>query len=79
MRAPTLLIVGGADPVVLDLNRAAHAQLGAASALEIVPRATHLFREPGALDRVAVLATRWFARHLAAAAHARAELTDGRA
>ena len=64
VRAPTLLIVGGHDPQVLTLNRAALAQLGAAARLEIVPDATHLFVEPGALERVASLAAAWFVRHL---------------
>jgi pimeloyl-ACP methyl ester carboxylesterase len=63
--SPTLLIVGGSDPVVLDLNRQANAQLRAVSRLEIVPGATHLFEEPGALETVADLARDWFTRHLA--------------
>ena len=62
--APTLLIVGGDDPVVVDLNRKAYAQLTCAKQLEIVPGATHLFEEPGALDEVARLAAAWFVRHL---------------
>jgi putative phosphoribosyl transferase len=61
---PTLLIVGEQDPVVLDLNRQAGAQLGGESELAVVPGATHLFEEPGALERVAELATDWFTRHL---------------
>lgn len=56
VRCPTLLIVGAADPVVLDLNRDALAQLKAEAALEVVPGATHLFEEPGTLERVADLA-----------------------
>lgn len=64
VRAPTLLIVGGRDDVVLALNRQAQAQLECVSALEIVPGATHLFEEPGALDRVGVLARDWFVRFL---------------
>jgi len=64
VRCPTLLIVGGADHLVLDLNRQALRQLRVESALEIVPGATHLFEEPGALDVVADLATRWFVLHL---------------
>ncbi len=64
VRASTLLIVGGADRVVLDLNRQALLQLGCAKALEIVPDATHLFEEPGALEQVAELACRWFQQHL---------------
>ncbi|MFD8777379.1 phosphoribosyltransferase family protein [Streptomyces sp. NPDC056713] len=66
VRAPTLLIVGGADVMVLDLNRAAQAQLRCENRLEIVPGATHLFEEPGALDRVADLARQWFTTHLTA-------------
>lgn len=64
VRAPTLLVVGGRDPQVLDLNRAALARLPASSRLEVVPGATHLFEEPGALDQVARLAAAWFTRHL---------------
>jgi dienelactone hydrolase len=64
VRAPTLLIVGGEDTVVISLNRDALAQLQVEKALEIVPGATHLFAEPGALERVAELASDWFARHL---------------
>ena len=66
VRAPTLLIVGGNDPQVLALNRAALAQLGGETRLEIVPGATHLFIERGALERVATLAAGWFERHLRA-------------
>ena len=73
VRAPTLLIVGGRDAQVLELNREAFAQLSCEKRLEIVPGATHLFEEPGALDRVALLARDWFERHLTpAAARARA-------
>jgi putative phosphoribosyl transferase len=64
VRAPTLLIVGGNDVQVLDLNRAALAQLRWEKELVIVPGATHLFEEPGALDEVARLARSWFERHL---------------
>ena len=64
VRAPTLLIVGGRDRVVLDLNRRAQALLRCENALEVVAGATHLFEEPGALDQVAALAARWFTRHL---------------
>jgi putative phosphoribosyl transferase len=63
--APTLLIVGGYDDVVIELNREAFAHLKAPAELQIVPGATHLFEEPGALDQVSRLATDWFARHLA--------------
>ncbi|WP_405484001.1 phosphoribosyltransferase family protein [Streptomyces sp. NBC_00009] len=66
VRAPTLLIVGGADTMVLDLNRVAQAQLRCENRLEIVPGATHLFEQPGALDRVADLARQWFTTHLTA-------------
>lgn len=62
--APTLLIVGGADVDVLEMNRAALAGLRCEKELRIVPRATHLFPEPGALENVAGLAAAWFRRHL---------------
>jgi pimeloyl-ACP methyl ester carboxylesterase len=65
VRAPTLLIVGGRDVRVLELNEQALAQLRCEQSLEIVPGATHLFEEPGALDQVIDLAERWFMRHLA--------------
>ena len=64
VRAPTLLIVGGADDVVLGLNRQALAMLRTEKQLEIVPGATHLFEEPGALEVVGALAAQWFADHL---------------
>jgi putative phosphoribosyl transferase len=64
VKAPTLLIVGGEDPVVLELNEAASASLSCPHRLEIVPGATHLFEEPGALEQVAELAGRWFSKHL---------------
>ena len=64
MRAPTLLIVGGADTHVLALNRRAIGGLPAPHRLEVVPGASHLFEEPGALDKVAHLATGWFVDHL---------------
>ena len=64
VRAPTLLIVGGNDPEVLALNRSALAQLKCEARLEIVPGATHLFGEPGALESVALLAARWFEHNL---------------
>ncbi len=60
--APTLLIVGGADPVVLDLNREAASLLRCPHELAVVPGATHLFQEPGALERVTELARAWFER-----------------
>jgi putative phosphoribosyl transferase len=70
VRAPTLLIVGGADTVVLDLNRDAVARLTCPHRLAVVPGATHLFEEPGALEQVASLATSWFAEHFGSARHA---------
>jgi dienelactone hydrolase len=60
VRAPTLLIVGGDDEPVLSLNRAALAQMGPGHRLAVVPGATHLFEEPGALEAVARLAADWF-------------------
>jgi pimeloyl-ACP methyl ester carboxylesterase len=65
VRAPTLLIVGERDSVVLRLNEQAAAQLAGPGELRVVPRATHLFAEPGALEQVAGWAAEWFARHLA--------------
>jgi pimeloyl-ACP methyl ester carboxylesterase len=62
--APTLLIVGGDDRNVLHLNETALAGIGAEKRLEIVPAATHLFEEPGALEAVARLAAAWFGHHL---------------
>jgi dienelactone hydrolase len=73
VRAPTLLIVGGADYGVIELNEQALAQLPAVKALEIVPGASHLFPEPGAMEAVIAHAARWFTRYLAAPARARAE------
>jgi putative phosphoribosyl transferase len=67
VQAPTLLIVGGNDFEVIDLNRAAFAQLRCEKQLVIVPGATHLFEEPGTLDEVARLARDWSERHLARA------------
>jgi pimeloyl-ACP methyl ester carboxylesterase len=64
VRAPTLLIVGGDDGQVIELNRTALAQMRSEKQLVIVPGATHLFEEPGALDEVARLARDWFHRHL---------------
>jgi putative phosphoribosyl transferase len=61
---PTLLIVGGADAEVLELNRWALARLPGTTQLSVVPGATHLFAEPGALERVATLAAGWFLAHL---------------
>ncbi|MGW0315916.1 alpha/beta family hydrolase [Streptomyces flavidovirens] len=70
VRAPTLLIVGGHDTLVLDLNRQAQAELRCENRLEVVPGATHLFEEPGALEKVADLARDWFVTHLGAGARA---------
>jgi putative phosphoribosyl transferase len=67
VRAPTLLIVGGNDEVVIELNREALAQLRAPARLEIIPGATHLFEEPGALDEVARLARDWIESYAARA------------
>jgi len=64
VRAPTLLIVGGADLGVIELNKRALAQMRTPKAMEIVPGASHLFPEPGALEAVIGLAARWFERHL---------------
>jgi pimeloyl-ACP methyl ester carboxylesterase len=66
VRAPTLLIVGSRDPTVLELNQAALAELRCPKELAVVPGATHLFEEPGALEEVMDLASRWFADHLMA-------------
>jgi putative phosphoribosyl transferase len=60
VEAPTLAIVGGADPLVLELNRKALAQMRCPTRLEIIPGAGHLFEEPGALHEVATLARAWF-------------------
>ena len=64
VRAPTLLIVGGNDEVVIELNRQAYAQLRGVRELKIVPGASHLFEEPGTLEEVARLASRWFTQYL---------------
>jgi putative phosphoribosyl transferase len=64
LRCPALLIVGANDPFVLDVNRQAMAAFGGEAELEVVPGATHLFEEPGALEVVAELATRWFVTRL---------------
>jgi len=82
VRTPTLLIVGGADTVVIELNERALARLAGPKALEIVPGASHLFPEPGALEEVIRLAAQWLERHLATNAqhgsgdHSRARLPD---
>lgn len=64
VQQPTLLIVGGDDPDVIDLNRQAQDRLGGPNRLEVVPGATHLFEESGALEQVAALARAWFATRL---------------
>src|SRR6266498_1520358 len=64
VQAPTLLIVGGNDDIVIELNEMAHDQMRCEVKLEIVPGATHLFEEPGALEKVARLASDWFADHI---------------
>ena len=64
VRQPTLLIVGERDPEVIELNRRAQRKLAGETRLEIIPGATHLFEEPGALEQVAGLARSWFLRHL---------------
>jgi putative phosphoribosyl transferase len=69
VRAPTLMIVGGADTEVLQLNRAAARLLRCPHEVVVVPGASHLFEEAGALDAVARLASRWFAQHLGASPH----------
>jgi dienelactone hydrolase len=66
VQAPTLLIVGGDDEPVIDMNRNAMRQMRAHVELEIVPGATHLFEEPGALEEVERLAATWFGRYLRA-------------
>jgi dienelactone hydrolase len=64
VRAATLLIVGGNDRVVLEINRRACALMRTECALAVIPGATHLFEEPGALEQVSQLAVEWFTRHL---------------
>jgi pimeloyl-ACP methyl ester carboxylesterase len=64
VEAPTLLLVGGDDSEVLELNEEALEQLRATRGMRVIPGATHLFEEPGALEQVASLAAEWFVRHL---------------
>jgi putative phosphoribosyl transferase len=64
VKAPTLLIVGGDDDIVIELNEMARDRMRCEVKLEIVPGATHLFEEPGALDKVAKLASDWFLNHI---------------
>ena len=68
VQAPTLLIVGGQDDVVIELNERARDQMRCKVKLEIIPGATHLFEEPGALEQVAKLASDWFLLHAAGSA-----------
>ncbi len=74
VKAPTLLIVGGNDYGVIELNEKAYRALHCEKSLKIVPGATHLFEEPGALEQVAALASGWFKRHLKT--HERVETTS---
>jgi dienelactone hydrolase len=67
VQAPTLLIVGGNDDIVIELNEQARDRMRCEVKLEIVPGATHLFEEPGALEKVAELASDWFVNHIGAA------------
>lgn len=64
VKAPSLLLVGGRDDVVIDLNQEALDKLNCEKELKIIPDATHLFEEPGTLEQVALLATDWFLRHV---------------
>lgn len=63
--APTLLVVGGNDGIVIELNIEAYKNLKCEKKLEIIEGATHLFEEPGTLEQVAVLAEKWFEKYLA--------------
>ena len=67
VQAPTLLIVGGEDDVVIELNEQARDRMRCEVKLEIIPGATHLFEEPGALEKVAQLASEWFVKHIGSA------------
>lgn len=73
VKSPTLLIVGGHDEQVIELNQEAYEQLACEKELKIVPGATHLFEEPGTLEEVARLAAEWFKDHLATRSSAAAE------
>ena len=64
VHVPTLMIVGGRDPRILEANRQASRELSAPHHITVIPGATHLFEEPGALERVAALAADWFGEHL---------------
>lgn len=76
VQAPTLLIVGGADEPVIVLNEEAMTQMRADARLEVIPGATHLFEEPGALEEVARLASGWFTHHFRASSHS-STILDG--
>lgn len=78
VRCPTLLIVGGRDDVVLELNRQAQAELRCPNELAVVPGASHLFEEPGTLDQAAALARDWLVRHLTAGSPASRSQPDAR-
>jgi len=69
VRAPTLLIVGGHDEAVMRLNRDAFGMMRTLKAMEVIPGATHLFEEPGAMERVATLTRDWFVQYLAGVQH----------
>jgi dienelactone hydrolase len=75
VQSPTLLIVGGLDDVVIDLNRQAYRKLKTEKHLAIVPGATHLFEEPGTLKEAASLAANWFERHLGTKSESRGSLS----
>jgi putative phosphoribosyl transferase len=64
VKAPTLMIVGGRDPRILEANRRASRELAVPHRITVIPGATHLFEEPGALEKVADLAANWFGQHL---------------
>jgi dienelactone hydrolase len=78
VQSPTLLIVGGLDDIVIDLNREAYGKLNAEKHLVIVPGATHLFEEPGTLQEVARLAADWFKQHLGVTAVKKTPQTETR-
>jgi dienelactone hydrolase len=78
VQAPTLLIVGGFDDVVIELNQKAYRRLKAEKHLAIVPGATHLFEEPGTLSEAARLAADWFERHLGTKSKSRAAFFESR-
>jgi pimeloyl-ACP methyl ester carboxylesterase len=77
LKAPTLLIVGGADHAVIALNEDAFMHMQCEKQMAIVPRATHLFEEPGALEQVCALASSWFTRHLKKTFHEEPAMAAG--